>query len=97
MEFLALCLSEILYLFIYFWLCWVFVASFFSLLVESRGYCLVAVHRLLIAVTSVVVEHRLEGVQASAAAAHELSSCSSRALDRRVSSCCTWALLLCGM
>ena len=83
MEFLALCLSEIIYVFIYFWLCWVFVASFFSLLVQSRGYCLVAVHRLLIAVTSVVVEHRLEGVQASAVAAHELRSWSSWALEQQ--------------
>ena len=37
------------------------------------------VHRLVIAVASVVVEHRLRGVRASAAAAHRLSTCSSRA------------------
>ena len=31
----------------------------FSLVVESRGYSLVAVHELLIAVASLVVEHGL--------------------------------------
>ena len=36
----------------------------FSLVVESRGYSLVAVHRLLIAMTSLVAEHRLEGTWA---------------------------------
>ena len=37
------------YLFIYFWLCWVFVAAGrLSLVAASGGYSLVAVHRLLI-------------------------------------------------
>ena len=41
---------------IYFWPCLVFVAvSGLSLVVASRGYSLVAVFRLLIAVTSLVV------------------------------------------
>ena len=45
--------------FIYFWLCWVFsAASSLSLAVGSGGHSLVAVHRLLTAVTS-LVEHRL--------------------------------------
>ena len=45
---------------LYFWLCGVFVAVHrFSLVVESRGCCPVAVHRLLIAVASLVVEHGL--------------------------------------
>ena len=44
-------------LFIYFWLCWVFVAARgLSLVAASGGY---AVHGLLIVVASLVVEHRL--------------------------------------
>ena len=47
------------YLFIY-WLCWVFVAAHgLSLFVESRGYSLAAVLRLLNAVVSLAAEHRL--------------------------------------
>jgi len=41
----------------------------FSLDVVSGAYSLVAVHALLIAVASSVVEHRLQGAQASVAAA----------------------------
>ena len=37
----------------------------FSLIVESRGYSLAVVHRLLIAVASFVTEHGLEGKQTS--------------------------------
>ena len=44
-----------------------------SLVAASRGYSLVAVHRILIAVASLVVEHRLLGARASVAEAHELS------------------------
>ena len=47
-------------LFIYFWLLWVFVAA--CGLVSScseRGLLFVAVRRLLIAVASLVAEHRL--------------------------------------
>ena len=44
-------------LFIYFWLCWVFVAARgLSLVVASGGYSLL---RLLIAMASLVAEHRL--------------------------------------
>ena len=43
-----------------FCLLWVFVAlPGLSLLVASRGYSLVKVHGLLIAMASLVVEHRL--------------------------------------
>ena len=42
---------KFIYLFIYFWLRWVFVAA--------QGLLLVAVHGLLIAVASLVAEHRL--------------------------------------
>ena len=59
--------------FIYFWLCWVLVAPCgLSLVVASGGYSLVVAHRLLIAVASLFVKHRLQGAQAS-------SSCSMRA------------------
>ena len=45
---------------IYFWLCWIFVATHrLSLVVASRGYSLVVVCRLLIAVAS-VAEHGLQ-------------------------------------
>ena len=48
------------YLFVYFWLCWVFVGGAgFSLVVASDVCALVEVHSLLIAVASLVAEHRL--------------------------------------
>ena len=47
-------------LFIYFWLCWAFVATLWlSLVAESGSYSLAVVRGLLIAVTSLVVAHRL--------------------------------------
>ena len=51
--------SSILKIFIYFWLCWVFVAvhRLFSS-VASRGYSPVEVRGLLVAVVSLVAEHR---------------------------------------
>ena len=50
----------IYYVFIYFWLCSVFAALHgFSLVIESRGYSLAAVHGLVIAVASLVAEYRL--------------------------------------
>jgi len=55
--------------FIYFWLCWVFVAAqAFLLIAASRGYFLVAAHRLLIAVASFVAEHKLWCTRASTVA-----------------------------
>ena len=48
-----------IYLFIYFWLCWVFVAARGLSLVAASGDYSVAVHGLLIAVASLVAEHRL--------------------------------------
>ena len=57
-----------------FWLCWVFVAACrLSLAATSGDYSLVVVHRLLTAVACLVAEHRLLGVGASAAVAHQLS------------------------
>ena len=49
-----------IYLFIYLWLCWVFVSEHRLSLVEaSRSYSLVAVHGPLIAVASLVAENRV--------------------------------------
>ena len=59
-------------LFIYSWLCWVFVAVL-ALVGASGGYSLVLVHGHLIAVTSIVVEHGLQGTQASVVVMHGLS------------------------
>ena len=59
-----------------------------SLVVVSRGYALV-VHRLLIALASLVAEHGLKGMWASVIVAHGLSSCGSQALGHRLSSCGT--------
>ena len=65
----------------------------FSLVVESRGYSLVAMHKLLFAV-AFVVEHGLECAWASVIVARELSSCDSWALEHRLNSCGTWVYLL---
>ena len=55
-----LCFVFNIILFIYFWLCWVFIAAWaFSLVAESGGYSLVVVHGLFIEMASLVVEHRL--------------------------------------
>ena len=51
---------KIIYLFIYFWLRWVFVAARgLSLVGGEWGLLLVVVHGLLIAVASLVAEHEL--------------------------------------
>ena len=60
------------------------------------GSSLVAVPRLLIPVASLVAEHWLWGPQASVVAAPGLSSCSSQALEHRISNCGTRAQLLPG-
>ena len=73
-----------IFIFIYFWLRWVFVWVFFSCI--EWGLLFVAVRGLLIAVASLVAEHRLQ--------VHGLSSCGSWALEHRLSSCGTWAQLL---
>ena len=57
------------------------------LVVASGGYSLIAVRRLLIATASLVAEHGLQGTQASAAVACELSGCGSWTLEHRFSSC----------
>ena len=57
-----------------FWLRWVFVAARAFSSCSEWGLLFIAVHGLLIAVASLVVEHGL-------------SSCGSRALEHRLSSC----------
>ena len=57
----------------------------------ERGLLFVAVHGLLTAVASLVVEHGLWSARASVDAACGLSSCGSWALECRVSSCGTRA------
>ena len=54
----------------------------FSLVVMKRSYSLVAVHRLLVAVASLVVEHRLQGTWASAVPAPGLQSTGSMLAHR---------------
>ena len=63
----------------------------FSLVSANRGYSLVAVCRRLIAVTSLVVEHRPQTTWASVVTAHGLSSRVSWALEHRLDGCGTWA------
>ena len=63
----------------------------FSLVAARGRYSLVAAHRLLTAVTSLVRELGLLGVWASVVEAHRLSSCSSWALEHGLNSCGVWA------
>ena len=70
-------------LFIYFWLCWVFVAV--------RGLSLVAASGASHCGGFSCCQSWALGAQASVAVACGLSSCGSRALERRLSSCGAWA------
>ena len=56
-----------------------------------RRLSLVVVRGLLIAVSSLVGEHRLQGTQVSVVAAHGLNSCDSQAPELRLGSCGTQA------
>ena len=83
---------KIIYLFVCFWLCWAFIAALTFLFAECRaggGSSVVEVHRLLIAVASVIVKHGLQGTGASVVAVSGLSSCGSQALEQSLSSCGT--------
>ena len=69
---LPLNLQDTFSIIFYFWLHWVFIAGYeLSLDVVSRGYSLVMVHKPLIVVASLAVEHGLES--------SGFSSCSARA------------------
>ena len=69
----------------------------FLLVVVSGGYSLAAVHRLLLVVSSLAVEHGLQGMWALAVVPHGLRSYGSRALEHRLSSCGAWTQLLHGV
>ena len=56
-----------------------------------------SIARLLIAVTFLVVEHRLEGLRTSVVGAQGLSGCSSWALEHRLHGCGPRVLLQLGM
>ena len=62
----------------------------------EQGLLFVEAHRLLIAVASHCGARAL-GARASVVVACGLSSCGLQALERRLSSCGTWAYLLHGM
>ena len=63
-----------MHFFLYFWLCWVFIAVCgLSLVVTSGGYSLGMVFGPPIAVASLVADHRFQSTQASALVAHGLS------------------------
>ena len=54
-------ISDCVFSFVCFWLCWVFVAVIrLSLVVASGGYSLAVVCGLLITVGSLVAQHRLQ-------------------------------------
>ena len=76
-----------IYLFIYFWLRWVFVAAHGLSLVVVRGLLFVVVCGLIIAVASLCCGARSLGMRASVVVACGLSSCSSWAPGHRLSSC----------
>ena len=48
--------NKIMYLLIYFWLCWLFAVYRLFLVVERGGYSLVVVHRLLIVVLPLLLQ-----------------------------------------
>ena len=86
-----------IYLFIYFWLCWVFVAVD-GLSVVGQVWAILR--------CGVQASHcgsfswcraQALGARASVVVAHRLSSSDSQALECRLSSCGTWVHLLCGM
>ena len=62
----------------------------FSLVVESKGSFLVVMWGPVLAVASLIVEHRLWSARASVAVAYGLSSCGSQALGHRLNSCDAW-------
>ena len=72
----------------YFWLCWVFIAVFsLSLAVASGGYS---------GWGSKTSHCSVFSLWSKGCKAHKIQ-CGSRALEHRLSSCGTWAELLCGL
>ena len=85
-----------IYLFIYFWLRWVFVAVHGLSLVVARGSTLRCGARASHCSGFSCCGARAPGTQASVVVACRLSSCGSRAPEHRLSSCGARAQLLCG-
>ena len=81
------------FLFIYFWLCWGFVAVPAFLWWGESGVLSGCNAQVLIAGASLVVEDRLQGMPASVVGTHGLRSCSSWALEHRLSTCGAQALV----
>ena len=88
----------LIFIFIYFWLCWVFVAAhgLVSLVAVSGAYSSLQCVASHCGGFSCCEAWAL-GMQASVVVACELSSCGSWALEHRLSSCGAWAQLLCGI
>ena len=74
------CFLILFIIYLLFFLCLVFVASWAFSSCGEWGYSVVVMYGLLTVVTSLVVEHRLYGGQASVVVAPGLSTCSSQAL-----------------
>ena len=88
------CTHWYIYVFICFWMCWVFVAPCgLSLVAESGGYFLVAMHRLLIAVAShcsgFFCGAQALGAWASVVATCRISSCDLLFLGHAFFSSCS--------
>ena len=77
--------------FIYFWLCWVFIAVHRLSLVAASGATLHCGARASHCGGFSCCRARALGAQASVVVACGLSSCGSRALEHRLSSCGAWA------
>ena len=75
------------YFLIYFWLCWVSIAvRRLSLVAVSRGYSSLRCPSFSLRWILLLRTQAL-GARASVVVAHGLSSCGSRALEHRLSSC----------
>ena len=80
-------LNKFIYLFIYFWLCWVFVATCgLPLVTASRDYSSLQCAGFSLQWLP-LLQSTGSSMRASVVVAHELSSCGLQAVERRLSSC----------
>ena len=91
-------LYKFIFIFIYFWLHWVFVAAHgLSLVAASGGFSSLCGRGLLFIVRASHCSGfsccgaQTLGTRASVVVARRLSSCGSQALEHRLSSCGAWA------
>ena len=95
--------NKCIYVFIYFWLSWVFVAMCgLSLVVASRGYSSLlcagfSLQWLLLLQSTGSRRVGFGSCGAGISGCADFSSCGTWALERRLSSCGAWAYLLRGM